>query len=130
VPWGGAFGTPTPDGGFAARLVAARDPSPAPGEDRRDLTAALRAIASARASRFGRGPALVDVEVAETLLGVHPEGHAGAAVTEERVRRLRGLRHDPRGLRRLVAAIDPALLESTLAEVRDRVAGGEGPFGT
>ena len=90
--------------------------------------AAVRVIATARASRFGRGPALVDVEVAETLLGLHPDAPAGAVSGEARATRLRGIAHDAAGLRRLVAAIDPELLDATLPEVRDRVSRGEGPF--
>lgn len=129
VPWGGAFGTPAPDGGFAARLVAARGIRVGPGEDHRDLAAAVRAIAAARASRLGRAPALVDVEVAEMLLGLHPDQEEGTVSPQRRAERLGGVGRDAVALGDLVASVDPALLDLTLDEVGDRVGRGEGPVG-
>ena len=103
VPWGGAFGMPVPDGGFVARIVAERGVSLQTGQDRGDVIDAIRVVASGRASRFGRGPARSDVEVAERLLGVHPDGEQQSA--DERVARLRAAIGDPAALRRAVVEI-------------------------
>ncbi len=69
--WGGAFGRPGPDTGWALKLVASA------GFDRGDRPAVLEKIvanvAGARAARSGRGPTAEDVEVALTLLGLRTE---------------------------------------------------------
>jgi hypothetical protein len=70
--WGGAFGRPGPDTGWALKLVTSTD------FDRGDRPAALEkivaSVAGARAAKAGRGPTTEDVEVALTLLGLRTEG--------------------------------------------------------
>ena len=70
--WGGAFGRPGPDTGWALKLVASAD------FDRGDRPAVLEKIvanvAGARAAKAGRGPTAEDVEVALMLLGFRTEG--------------------------------------------------------
>ncbi len=92
VPWGGAFGTPGPDTGFAIRVV--RGISLPGGDDlRRDVEAAVIAVVAARASVMGRAPTRSDAEAAVELLGL----------TDETAADLAGISHDPRRLRELVA---------------------------
>lgn len=93
VPWGGAFGTPGPDTGYALTIVRRRD---LPGGDhhRRDVEAAVVAVVAARASAIGRAPVPADVDVAVELLDLD----AG-------VEHLAGIAHAPARLRGLVASI-------------------------
>lgn len=122
MPWGGLFGTPGPDGGYALRLVADRPLVLAQGEDRHDAEAAVAVLMAARASRFGRGPTPTDAEVAELLLGL-----AGEA-SEEMValrRRLRGLGHRPEAARRLAASVTPETLSQSPEVIRSRMQAGE-----
>jgi len=99
VPWGGAFGTPGPDTGYALRLLAGR--AGEPGE-----MSALAAIVAARASRLGRAPVPADVAAAEAVLALLPVGDAPGPGAE--------------GRRRLLEAFDPSLLSLPLDELRRR----------
>jgi len=129
VPWGGAFGTPGPDTGYALRLVASREWTLEPGEDRHDVEAALGALMSARASRFGRAPTAVDAQVAELLLGLRSDGgEAPSGPAGARVRMVPGIAHDAAARRSLVASVDPDLLTADPATVRREVASGRDPF--
>ncbi len=96
VPWGGAFGTPGPDIGFAYRVVRGMD---LPGADhaRGDVEAAVVAVMAARASAIGRAPTAPDASAALSLLDLDGEG----------VARLAGIAHDRARLGALVAAIPP-----------------------
>ena len=122
VPWGGAFGTPGPDTGFALRLVAGRPLALGPGESRADAERLVAALMAARASRLGRAPVAGDAEVAEMILGLREGGGAGADPAPVR-RRLSG--HGPEALTRLLGAVDPGLLTAPADEVRRRWAAGE-----
>jgi hypothetical protein len=95
MPWGGAFGTPGPDTGYALRLIRRRGLELEPGI-RRDVEAAILAIASARASALGRAPVPDDIDVAMDLLGLDDS----AAVS-----RFAGIAHDNARLRGLVEAV-------------------------
>jgi hypothetical protein len=95
MPWGGAFGTPGPDTGYALRLIRRRGLELEPGI-RRDVEAAILAIASARASALGRAPVADDIDVAMDLLGLDDS----AAVS-----RFAGIAHDNARLRGLVEAV-------------------------
>ena len=101
VPWGGAFGTPGPDTGYALHLLAGGFHSP---EEAR----ALAAIAGARASRMGRAPVAADVEAAEIILAPAVASAGG---------RLR-LEHGAEGVRRLLESLDAGLLTAPLGELR------------
>jgi hypothetical protein len=123
VPWGGAFGTPGPDAGYALRLVRGRDLPTVDGETRPDLEAAVVAVAIARASRLGRAPVTADVEAAEAALGV------GAEDASWRVAWTGGMAHSHHAAQRLVAATDIDALLGDPDVVRDRVASGRGIIG-
>ncbi|MEA2011456.1 MAG: hypothetical protein U9N78_12185, partial [Actinomycetota bacterium] len=69
MPWGGAFGMPGPDAGYALKLVAGRELILADHEHRADATAAVAAVAAARSSLVGRGPTKGDVDAAIVILG-------------------------------------------------------------
>ena len=63
MPWGGAFGTPGPDAGYALKLVAGRELVLADHEHRADANAAVAAVGAARSSLIGRGPIKEDIDV-------------------------------------------------------------------
>lgn len=66
MPWGGAFGTPGPDTGYARKLLALGDlPSRTPL-----LEAVVATLMGARASLLGRAPILEDLETAKEILGL------------------------------------------------------------
>lgn len=122
VPWGGAFGTPGPDTGYALRLLADRPLTLAAGEHRADVERLVAALMAARASRLGRAPVLADAEVAEAILGLRGEGATAAEVEAGRGRFAgRGVE----GVRRLLEVVDAALLAAPADEVRRRWAAGE-----
>ena len=119
MPWGGAFGTPGPDAGYALAILARRDLDLLPGEDRHDVEAALAALMAARASRFGRAPVVGDAVVAEAVLGF------GTDDPSWRRRWTANAAHDTDLQRRLVAAVDPDVWLVAPEEARGRVAAGE-----
>ena len=105
VPWGGAFGTPGPDTGYALRLLADAGRCG-------DEATALAAVVAARSSRLGRAPVAADLEAAEILLARLPAA-------------ARRLGNGKEGVRRLLEALDPASLAAPLEELRrDHPAGG------
>jgi hypothetical protein len=130
VPWGGAFGTPGPDTGYALRLVASRAWALEPAEDRHDVEAAAAALMAARASHCGRAPVVADAEVAELLLGLSPDAEAAPSLAGRRARVLPGIAHRAAALRALVASVDAAVLVAAPIEVADRIAAGEDVFVT
>ena len=128
MPWGGMYGTPGPDSGYAYRLLADVELPLADGEHRQDAVAGLAALAAARASHFGRAPAKGDVEVARLLVGLSPDGLPDAVVSRlaaDRQTWMGGLAHDPAGARLLVAAVPLDALTLEADEIRSRMAGGE-----
>ena len=94
VPWGGSFGTPGPDTGFAYTFVKALQ---LPGGDRlrSDLEATILAVVAARASAVGRAPTAPDATVAIELLGLDAESASSFS----------GIAHQRGRLADLVAAI-------------------------
>jgi hypothetical protein len=112
VPWGGMFGTPGPDAGYAHRLAQDRPLALAPGENRHDAEAAVATLMAARASHFGRGPTGEDAEVAELLLGLDDDGAPESAALR---RRFVGLDHHP----------EAARLAETPGAIRERLLAGE-----
>lgn len=103
--WGGAFGTPGPDTGWALKLVRAADlPERSDG-----LELVLAALMAARASHFGRAPVPEDLEVAMILAGFG-EG-LPADFVERRERWIEATAHEPSPGRAAVADIEPDLLE-------------------
>ena len=76
MPWGGAFGTPGPDIGFAHRIVRGMD---LPG-DRETLEPIVIAVMAARASAVGRAPTAKDAAMALDLIAERdPESLAALA---------------------------------------------------
>jgi len=126
VPWGGSFGTPGPDTGYALRLVAGRRLTLADGERRADAERMLAVVMAARASLLGRAPVVGDAEVAEMILGFRAEGPAAGDTAEGR-RRFFG--RGAEGAGHLLEVIDPGLLAAPAAEVRRRWAAGERMIG-
>lgn len=126
--WGGAYGTPGPDTGYVLRLIKHRHPSLPAGEDRHDVVTALAALASARASAFGRAPTMTDVDVAVTLLGLDATTPADVAADFADARRgpgLANLSHRPDRRRALVDAVPRDLLEAGLDDVKTRIHASE-----
>ena len=104
MPWGGAFGTPGPDMGWALKLVRSADLP-----DRTDgLESVLAALMAARASLFGRAPVPEDLEVAKILAGL-AEG-LPAEFSEKRERWVESTAHEPSPGRTAVSEIERDLL--------------------
>ncbi len=122
MPWGGMFGTPGPDSGYALRLAASRPLALAEGENRHDAEAAVAALMGARASHHGRAPTAVDAEVAELLLGY--AGNPPDDVVAAR-KRLTGLGHSLDAALRLVAAVSREVLAEDPESLRRRLESGE-----
>lgn len=122
VPWGGAFGTPGPDTGYALVLLRKRHLDLLPGESRRDAEAALAAVMAARGSRLGRAPMAADADAAEIILGF------GSVDPSRRRPWTAGLAHDPARVRQLVAAVDSEALVASVEDLRDRARRGERMF--
>lgn len=106
MPWGGLFGTPGPDTGYALRLLSERE-LPGGSEHRDDVTAAILAIVSARGSALGRAPVGPDIDVAIDLLGLDDD---------EQVVALDGIAHDHARLRGLVEAVPREALMAPAGE--------------
>jgi len=121
MPWGGAFGTPGPDAGYALKLVVGRELVLADHEHRADANAAVGAVAAARASLDGRGPTKEDIDAAIIILGYDTESDFGAA----RAAAIGGSAHHPLRIRGLIAGIPKDVYEATPDELRERVASGE-----
>ncbi len=104
--WGGSYGTPGPDTGWAIRLIGLAE------FDRthrgRETESLLAALVAARASRAGRAPIPEDVEVGLIMLGLR-DG-LPAELAERRERWLDAATHErPRGATAL-REIEPTLL--------------------
>lgn len=121
VPWGGAFGTPGPDAGYAIKLAAGRELILADHEHRTDANLAIAAVAAARASVASRGPTKADVDAAIVILGYDAESDFGVV----RAAAIAGAAHHPQRIRRLVAGIPMDVIEDNADDLRKRAAGGE-----
>lgn len=95
MPWGGRFGTPAPDIGFAIKIVRSRT-LPGSDDERADLEAAVVAVMAARASAVGRAPTNHDFDVAVDLLSLATDD--GRAILD-------GIAHDRVRLTTFVAGI-------------------------
>ena len=121
MPWGGAFGMPGPDAGYALRLVVGRELILAPHEHRADADAAVAAVAAARSSLVGRGPTKGDIDAAIVILGYDTESEFGPA----RAAAIGGSAHHPLRIRRLIAGIPADVYDATADELSERAASGE-----
>ncbi len=122
VPWGGPFGTPAPDAGYALKLAAGRDLALAEHEHRADAEALVAAVAAARASRVGRAPVKADVDAAIVILGYDAPSEFGAA----RAAAIgAAAHHHPERIRHVLAGIPLDVFDASVDELRERVAAGE-----
>ncbi len=131
VPWGGGFGTPGPDAGYAYVVLAGRPTPAADGENPGDVVAVLAALMAARASRFGRAPVGEDADVAEMLLGYRPSdlpGEVVAALAAARRRWLSGFAHAKHRDRELVGSVASGFLDAPPSEIERRLRAGEVPI--
>ena len=115
MPWGGAFGTPGPDMGWAIKLVRAAELS-----ERTDgLESVLAALMAARASLFGRAPVPEDLEVAKILAG-YGEG-LPAEFSERRGRWVEATAHERLPGQSAVSDIERDLLELKPDQIKRRL---------
>lgn len=127
VPWGGAYGTPGPDAGYARTLAATREMALVEGERRRDAEVAAAALATARASFFGRAPVAGDIDVALVILCYDRSGIPAAVadrVAASRAEWVTDIARRSHQAAALLAAVPLDLLTSGVDEVRAAVAGG------
>ncbi|HEY7563322.1 MAG TPA: hypothetical protein VIA81_00175 [Acidimicrobiia bacterium] len=115
MKWGGAFGTPGPDTGFALKIIRTVDldeRSPA-------LEQVLAALMAARASLLGRAPTIEDLEVAKIVAGIgyNLPAHLG----ERRERWLRATAHEASPGKTAVADVDADLLRHKPEAVAKRL---------
>ena len=132
VPWGGPFGTPGPDTGYALKLASGAGMELEPHEDRGNVERAMVHLMASRASRFGRAPTNEDLQFAMLLLGLAGPDEVPAAVASQlsKDRRYWAPRaaRNSAVARQMVSRITPELLEASLEDVRHRLALGEIPL--
>jgi hypothetical protein len=115
MPWGGAFGTPGPDAGYALKIIREADL-----EERTDaLEKVLAALMGARASILGRAPTGEDLTVALIVSGLSPNS-SGALIDRGR-QWIAATAHEQSPGRSAVAALDPDLLRHKPEDVRRRL---------
>jgi len=132
VPWGGGFGTPGPDTGYALKLAGESDYQLDEGESRHNVDAVLVVIMSARASLTGKAPSADDLSFALLMLGLDPREEVPDAVTSQlvagRKRWAPRVAHSKATARELVGHLPAQMLELTPADLRHRLALGEVPL--
>jgi hypothetical protein len=104
-PTGMLLGSPGPNVGFAYTLaVRARDRMTLGAHEHADDAVAVVAeVAMKRASSFGRGPTMGDVDLAMSILGY--QGDADPGLVEWRTHAVHGCHHEYGPRRRLVDAV-------------------------
>jgi hypothetical protein len=112
MPWGGAFGTPGPDTGYAKKLIAEAELPPGPAV----LPEVLLALMAARASMYGRAPIIEDLEVAREILGLVEE--APSPLRERGQRWLEAAHHEKVPGRQALSEVDGEVLRAKPAEAR------------
>ena len=132
VPWGGPFGTPGPDTGYALKMAADAEYQLDEGERRHAVDAVLLLIMGARASLFGKAPSSDDLGFALMLLGLDaakeiPESTTAALAAARRHWAPR-VAHSTAAARALAAKLSPELLRLSPDELRHRLALGEVPL--
>ena len=117
MPVGGVFGNPSPDGGWIVKLVREAEYKRAG----RALDDVVVAVASARASVFGRGPVPDDVEAALVVLGLREDGLPPELLERVRERRTSWLAktaHEPVRGRAALDAIGREFLHQSVDDIR------------
>ncbi len=132
VPWGGGFGTPGPDTGYALKLAGQAEFDLDAGESRPNVESMLVLIMSARASLSGKAPSVDDLGFAMILLGLAPREEIPDAIVvrleADRKHWSPRVAHSKAAARRLVARLGPELLAMTRTHLRHRLALGEVPL--
>lgn len=132
VPWGGAFGTPGPNTGYALKLAAGADYELDEGESRQNVDATLVVIMSARASMTGKAPSVDDLSFALLMLGLDTREEVPDAVTlqlvADRKQWAPRAAHSKLAARDLAGHLTPDLLVLSPADLRHRLALGEVPL--
>ncbi len=118
VSGGDGFGAQGPDQGYALFLAKRFHDKLelVDGEDRHDVVAGCVAVAMKRASAFGRGPTIYDLEFAFTLWGYL--GGAATGLIAKRKELFAGTGHDYWKRRAIVDAVPEATLRMTPAVVK------------
>ena len=117
--WGGAFGRPGPDTGWALKLIRAAEWDRS--ERGPEAEAVLATVVAARASLFGRAPTMGDVEVGLILMGLRPEDVppvVAKRLADERSRWLDISAHEHSKGAAFVGSLDPALLAASPNRIR------------
>ncbi len=117
--WGGAFGRPGPDTGWALKLI--RETVWDRSDRGNESEAVLATLVGARASMFGRAPTMQDVEVGLILMGLRPDEVPPAVAKrlgDERNRWLDVSAHEHSKGAAYVASLDPTLLAASPDRVR------------
>lgn len=130
VPWGGAFGTPGPDTGFAARILRKAIYELAPGESAAAVETALVAVISARASLFGRAPTRGDAASALLILGLGgdlPPEHADR-LAADRMAWVPTAGRSAAAARAMVGTIPHNDLQESPEALQERLAAGHRPL--
>ena len=122
MPWGGAFGTPGPDMGYALVIIRANGADLTEGQQK-----VVAALMAARASRLGRAPTAEDLDVARLIAGIG-DG-LPANLVERGVRWVTESGHERTPGRHAVAEAEPDLLVMSKEEARRsiQIVGGEEP---
>jgi hypothetical protein len=132
VPWGGAFGTPGPDTGYALKLASDASYELEAGESRTNVESVLLLIMGARASWFGKAPSSDDLAWSLMVLGLDRQEEIPQAVmarlTENRQYWAPQVANSKAAARRLSARFTPELFAWSLAELRHHLALGEVPL--
>ncbi len=121
--WGGAFGRPGPDTGWAIKLIRSSEWDRTSRSS--ESEAVLATFVGARASLFGRAPTNNDVEVGLLLMGFRPDEVPPAVVKRlvaERHQWLDKSAHEHNKGAAFVGSIDPALMAASPDRVRTRLA--------
>jgi hypothetical protein len=121
-PKGSLLGSPGPNVGYALNLVdRARDRMRLePQEHADDAVAVVAALAMKRASTFGRGPTVNDVDFALELLGY--SGEAPEDVRSWRPDVIRAAAHDYSVRRAVVDTVSTGLLRLKISELPEHLA--------
>ena len=125
-PDAGRMGAPGPDQGYVLTLLPLLRPDlqVGEGEEIRDVEAGAVAIATKRASLFGRAPVLHDLRVAYTVWGAL-DPRCPDELAAERRRRFEGIHliaHHYPELRAVVDAVPESTLRLSPAEIDERYA--------
>jgi hypothetical protein len=132
VPWGGAFGTPGPDTGYALKLESEASYELEAGESRDNVQSVLLLIMGARASWFGKAPSNDDLAWSLMVLGLDRQEEIPQAImaqlAENRQYWAPLVANSNAAARRLSARFTPGLFAWSVVDLRHHLALGEVPL--